>query len=89
MLDKIQRPHPGRAPRRSPEGPRSPGRGRRALFPDGLDLGDEIAESDANPVLVYEVGKGVKVVDARIILEKNRQRSLRDVVLLDQVVRIV
>ncbi len=35
-----------------------------------LDLGDEIAESDANPVLVYEVGKGVKVVDARIILKK-------------------
>ena len=35
-----------------------------------LDLGDEISESDANPVLVYEVGKGVKVVDARIILKK-------------------
>ena len=34
------------------------------------DLGDEVAESDANPVLVYEVGKGVKVVDARIILKK-------------------
>lgn len=33
------------------------------------DLQDEIAETDANPVLVYEVGKGVKVVDARIILK--------------------
>ncbi|HWQ46328.1 MAG TPA: acetate--CoA ligase family protein [Longilinea sp.] len=35
-----------------------------------LDLRDEIAESDANPVLVYEEGKGLKVVDARIILKK-------------------
>jgi len=35
-----------------------------------LDLDDEIAESDANPVLVYETGRGVKVVDARIILKK-------------------
>lgn len=34
-----------------------------------LDLEDEIAESDANPVLVYEEGKGVIVVDARIILK--------------------
>lgn len=34
-----------------------------------LELGDEIAESDANPVLVYEEGKGIKVVDARIILK--------------------
>lgn len=33
------------------------------------DLGDEILESDANPILVYEEGKGVKVVDARIILK--------------------
>ena len=33
-------------------------------------LGDEIAESDANPTLLYEVGKGVKIVDARIILRK-------------------
>jgi acyl-CoA synthetase (NDP forming) len=32
------------------------------------DLGDEIAESDANPTLIYEIGKGVKIVDARIIL---------------------
>lgn len=34
------------------------------------DLVDEVAESDANPVLVYEQGKGVKIVDARIILKK-------------------
>ena len=35
-----------------------------------LELKDEVAESDANPVLVYEAGKGLKVVDARIILTK-------------------
>ena len=35
-----------------------------------LELSDEISESDANPVLVYEKGKGVKIVDARIILKK-------------------
>lgn len=35
-----------------------------------FDLRDEVAESDANPVLVYEEGKGIKVVDARIILKK-------------------
>mgnify|MGYP001278437696 FL=1 len=35
-----------------------------------VDLADEISESDANPVLVYEEGKGIKVVDARIILKK-------------------
>jgi acetyl coenzyme A synthetase (ADP forming)-like protein len=34
------------------------------------DLKDEISESDANPVIVYEEGKGVMVVDARIILTK-------------------
>lgn len=34
------------------------------------ELGDEISESDANPVLLYEEGKGIKVVDARIILKK-------------------
>lgn len=34
------------------------------------DLAEEIAESDANPVLVYSEGNGVKVVDARIILKK-------------------
>ena len=33
------------------------------------DLQDEIKESDANPVLVYEEGKGLKVADARIILK--------------------
>lgn len=32
------------------------------------DLGEEILESDANPILVYEEGHGVQVVDARIIL---------------------
>ena len=35
-----------------------------------VDLKDEISESDANPILVYEEGKGLKVVDARIILKK-------------------
>ena len=34
------------------------------------DLADEVSESDANPVLVYEEGEGVKVVDARIILKE-------------------
>ncbi len=33
------------------------------------DLADEVKESDANPVLVYEKGDGVQVVDARIILK--------------------
>ncbi len=36
------------------------------------DLGDEIAESDANPVLVYAEGEGVIVVDARIILKEEK-----------------
>lgn len=35
-----------------------------------LDLADEVSRSDANPVLIYESGKGLKVVDARIILKK-------------------
>jgi acetyltransferase len=35
-----------------------------------VDLADEVSESDANPVLVYEEGRGVKVVDARIILKR-------------------
>jgi acyl-CoA synthetase (NDP forming) len=35
-----------------------------------IDLADEITETDANPVIVYEEGKGLKVVDARIILKK-------------------
>ena len=34
------------------------------------DLKDEISESDANPVLVYDQGNGLKVADARIILTK-------------------
>lgn len=34
------------------------------------DLSDEILESDANPVLVYEKGQGVTIVDARIILKE-------------------
>ena len=34
------------------------------------DLADEILESDANPILVYEEGEGVQVVDARIILKE-------------------
>jgi acetyltransferase len=34
------------------------------------DLKDEISESDANPVLVYDRGDGLKVADARIILTK-------------------
>ena len=33
------------------------------------DLSDEVSETDANPVLVYEQGEGVCVVDARIILK--------------------
>jgi acetyl coenzyme A synthetase (ADP forming)-like protein len=34
------------------------------------DLQDEIAETDANPIMLYEEGRGLKVVDARIILKK-------------------
>ncbi|HSL46421.1 MAG TPA: acetate--CoA ligase family protein [Anaerolineales bacterium] len=34
------------------------------------DLCDEVAETDANPVLVYGEGEGLKVVDARVILKK-------------------
>ncbi len=34
------------------------------------DLRDEISESDANPVMVYEEGDGLKVADARILLTK-------------------
>lgn len=33
------------------------------------DLRDDVAETDANPVLVYEEGQGLKVVDARMILK--------------------
>ncbi|MEN6529915.1 MAG: acetate--CoA ligase family protein [Anaerolineaceae bacterium] len=34
------------------------------------DLKNEIAESDANPVLLYAEGEGLRVADARIILKK-------------------
>ena len=34
-----------------------------------LDLADEISETDANPILVYAHGRGVKIVDARIVLK--------------------
>jgi len=34
------------------------------------DLEDDIAETDANPILLYEEGKGCRVVDARIILKQ-------------------
>jgi len=40
-----------------------------------MDLRDEIAESDANPCLVYEVGRGVRMVDARIILKDRSARA--------------
>ena len=36
-----------------------------------FDLREEILESDANPVLVYEEGNGLKVADARIVLKKD------------------
>ncbi|MCJ7549988.1 MAG: acetate--CoA ligase family protein [Anaerolineae bacterium] len=32
------------------------------------DLGDEVLETDANPVFVYDEGDGVCIVDARVIL---------------------
>ncbi len=35
------------------------------------DLADEVQESDANPVIVYEEGEGAIIVDARIILKDN------------------
>ncbi|HSC70703.1 MAG TPA: acetate--CoA ligase family protein, partial [Candidatus Methylomirabilis sp.] len=34
------------------------------------DLEDDIAETDANPVLLYEEGKGCRLVDARVILAR-------------------
>lgn len=34
-----------------------------------LDLKDEIVETDANPIMLYEEGKGLKIVDARVILK--------------------
>jgi acetyltransferase len=41
-----------------------------------LDLSDEISETDANPVLLYEECKGLKVVDARILLKKDGHFSM-------------
>lgn len=37
------------------------------------DLADEIQESDANPVIVYDEGEGVTIVDARIILKEKAE----------------
>ena len=34
-----------------------------------IDLNEVVAETDANPVFVYDDGKGVCVVDARVILK--------------------
>ena len=34
------------------------------------ELSDEIAETDANPIMLYPEGEGLAVVDARIILKK-------------------
>ena len=39
------------------------------------ELGEEIAESDANPCLVYAEGEGVRIVDARIILHADHGRA--------------
>jgi len=36
------------------------------------DLGDEIAETDANPMLVCGEGKGCRAVDSRVILKKKK-----------------
>jgi acetyltransferase len=40
------------------------------------DLADEIKESDANPVIVYDEGDGVCVVDARIILKSPEEKGV-------------
>jgi acyl-CoA synthetase (NDP forming) len=34
------------------------------------DLGDQISEMDLNPIMVFEAGKGIKVVDSLMILNK-------------------
>jgi hypothetical protein len=34
------------------------------------NLGDEIAETDANPVPAHGEGKGCRTVDSRVILKK-------------------
>ena len=36
------------------------------------DLRDEVLETDANPVIVYDEGEGVTIVDARIILKDKK-----------------
>ncbi len=36
------------------------------------ELRDEIAETDANPILIYKEGDGLKVVDARVILKQKK-----------------
>jgi acetyltransferase len=36
------------------------------------DLADEIQESDANPVIIYDDGDGVCIVDARVILKNKK-----------------
>lgn len=36
------------------------------------DLADEIAESDANPSILHEKGKGIQIVDARILLKEKK-----------------
>jgi acetyltransferase len=41
------------------------------------DLQDEISEVDANPILLYEEGWGLKVVDARIILKRKDTATKR------------
>jgi acetate---CoA ligase (ADP-forming) len=39
------------------------------------ELQDEISETDANPVIVYDEDEGVIIVDARIILKENEDAS--------------
>ncbi len=34
-----------------------------------VDLKDEVSETDANPVMVYDEGQGLKIADARMILK--------------------
>jgi len=55
------------------EAPRDRGGLIQAIMAYGrmiIDLEQDISESDANPVFVYERGKGLKIADARIILKK-------------------
>ena len=39
------------------------------------DLRDEVSETDANPVIVYDEGEGVTIVDARIILKEQEKQD--------------